>query len=170
MKRKELQFLPKFFDRYILLVDEDAALIDELVSTQNDFRTIQDELEQKQDYRYQPGKWTPKDILQHVIDNERIQSFRSLAFARGDQSIIPGYDEQLYANNTEAINRSIDELLEEFDVVRKSTILLYGSFTPEQLLRKGICFEIEVTPLALGFQIVGHARHHLSVLKNRYLV
>ncbi len=168
MKRSELKFLPKFFDRYILLVDENADLIQEFETTANDFEHVKEKLLRFKDYRYQPDKWTPKDILQHVIDNERIQCYRALAFARGDQNVLPGYEENLYADNTNANERTIEDLLEEFQVVRKASIILFKNFTDDQLHHKGICFEVEVTPLALGFQIIGHARHHLNVLEERY--
>ena len=168
MKRNELKFMPKFFDRYIFLVDENLDLIDGLVKTQNDFERVKNNLIIFQDFRYQPGKWTPRDILQHVIDNERIQSYRSLAFSRGDTNVLPGYDEKLYGNNTLANNRSIENLLEEFYMVRNATIVLYQHLSVEQLQKEGICFEVEVTPLALGFQIIGHAIHHLNVLEERY--
>lgn len=160
--------MPRFFDRYILLIDENADLISELEKTTNDFELVKEKLITLQNYRYQPGKWTPRDILQHVIDNERIQAYRSLAFARGDKNILPGYDEQLYGDNTNANNRTIEDLLEEFQIVRKASILLYKSFTDNQFRKKGISFEVEVTPLALGFQMIGHAMHHLKVLEERY--
>ena len=170
MKRSELKFLPKFFDRYILLVDETAELIGEFEATSDDFEIVKEKLLKLKDYRYQPDKWTPKDILQHVIDNERIQCYRALAFARGDQYVLPGYDENLYANNTNANDRTIEDLLKEFKVVRNSSIILFKNFRDDQLHHKGICFEVEVTPLALGFKIIGHARHHLKVLEERYFI
>jgi hypothetical protein len=168
MRRTDLKFLPKFFDRYIILIDENADLIDELEKTKDDFRKVMNKLINLQNYRYQPGKWTPRDVLQHVIDNERIQTYRSLAFARGDSNILPGYEENLYAENTSANNRSMEDLLEEFEIVRKSSIILYRNFTEVQFHKTGTCFEVEVTPLALGFQIIGHARHHMRILEERY--
>ena len=168
MKRNELKSMPQFFDRYILLVEEDAHLVEELMRTKDDFEKVKAKLIDLQQHRYQPEKWTPKDILQHIIDNERVQGYRSLAFGRGDQNILPGYEENLYADNTNADDRTVDELLEEFQIVRKSNIILYQNLTDQQLLRKGICFEVEVTPLALGFQIIGHAIHHMKVLEERY--
>ncbi len=161
--------MPEFFDRYIKLVDESISLLRGLAETQEAFSDLEDELVEVQDYRYQPEKWTPRDMLQHVIDNERIQSYRALAIARGEKVTLPGYNENSYAANTTANNRNLDELLDEFNVVRHSTILLFDSFSEKQMLIEGICFEIKVTPLALGFQIIGHQLHHLNVLKERYL-
>ncbi len=168
MKRSDLKFMPRFFDRYILLLDEDKDLISGLNETKDDFESVKALLTKFQEYKYQPGKWTPKDILQHVIDNERIQTYRALVFSRNDTNVLPGYDEQLYARHSNASERTIEDLLEEFQIVRQATIFLFRNFTVEQFHQKGICFEIEVTPLALGFQIIGHQIHHMKVLEDRY--
>lgn len=160
--------MPEFFDRYILLLDEDKDLISGLKEAKDTFETVEDLLIKYQDYRYQPNKWTPKDILQHVIDNERIQAYRALVFSRSDTNVLPGYDEQLYARNSNAGERTVDDLLEEFQLVRQASIVLFKNFTVDQFHKRGVCFEIEVTPLALGFQIIGHQIHHLNVLNERY--
>ena len=162
--------MPKFFDRYINQVPDDTTLLDGLQDTKDDFEEVRELLEANQDYRYAEEKWTPKQILQHVIDNERIQSYRALVFARKDQNILPGYDEQLYAREDNSNLRAISDLLYEFKLVRESSILLFEYFSPEMFHRKGVCFNLEVTPLALGFQIIGHGMHHLKVLKERYFV
>lgn len=168
MTIKDLPYMPPFFDQYILQVSEDTHLISGLSKTKNDFDNIKEQLLSKQDYRYQPEKWTPKDILQHVIDNERIQTYRALAFARGDKAILPGFDEQLYAQNTNANDRTIEELLEEFMLIRRATIILFKGFSEEQLLNEGVAFEVKVTPAALGFQLIGHMKHHIRVLHEQY--
>lgn len=160
--------MPPFFDRYINQVDDDIDLISGLHGTMNLFVESKAKLLEFQDYRYAPEKWTPKEILQHVIDNERVQAYRSLVFSRGDEVVLPGYDEQLYAENSNANSRTIDELLLEFQSVRKSSIALFHSMKEEQLHLKGTCFQVEVTPLALGFQLIGHQIHHIKVLEERY--
>lgn len=168
MQRRELPFMPEFFDRYINKVDENAVLCEILEQTQNVFEDIKEDLIIYQNFRYQEGKWTPKELIQHIIDNDRIQAYRSLAFARGEQSILPGYDEDIYASNSNANAKSLEDLLEEFSLVRKANILMYQGFTNEMFLKTGICFEIKVTPLALGFQMIGHTQHHLEILKECY--
>ncbi|AUP79458.1 DinB family protein [Flavivirga eckloniae] len=167
MTIKNLKFMPKFFDRYINQVDEDVELIQGLLDTKNDYSLIKDDLQIKENYRYEPDKWTPKQILQHVIDNERIQSYRALAISRGDQSIQPGYDEQLYVNNCN--DRTLESLLAEFKIVRESSIILFSSINEIQMLKEGVCFKVRITPLALGFQIIGHGTHHLRIIKERYI-
>lgn len=170
MRKSDLKFMPQFFDRYINQVSDDIDLISGLNGTLNLFEELKGKLLEFQDYRYAPEKWTPKDILQHVIDNERIQAYRSLVFSRGDEVILPGYDEQLYAFNSNANSRTIEDLLLEFQLIRKATIALFQSMKEEQMHLNGICFKVEVTPLALGFQMIGHQVHHMSVLKERYFI
>ncbi len=160
--------MPEFFDRYINLVDEETDLISGLLQSKDDFELVKAALERSRDFRYQPGKWTPRDVLQHVIDNERIQCYRALVLARNDKVALPGYDEQLYAVHTNANERAIDDLLEEFRIVHQASIYLFQNFTEDQFHQSGTCFGIEVTPLALGFQIIGHQMHHLRILKERY--
>ncbi len=160
--------MPEFFDRYINQVDKETDLISGLEQSKDDFELVKASLERHQDYRYQPGKWTPRDVLQHVIDNERIQCYRALAFSRSDQVVLPGYDEQLYASDTNTNERTVDNLLIEFQIVRQASIFLFQNFKDEQFHISGVCSGVEVTPLALGFQILGHQIHHIKILKERY--
>jgi hypothetical protein len=126
-------------------------------------------LEKFKNYQYQPNKWTPKEVVQHIIDNERIQSYRALAISRNAQTVLPGYNEERYTENSNANKRSIAELLEEFAEVRALAISLFNSISESQMHNEELCFKVNITPLALGFQIVGHANHHLAVLSERYL-
>jgi hypothetical protein len=169
MLRSQIDPMPKFFDRYIQLVD-DIDLLQGLVVSSEDFQTYDfGPLEVLGDRVYAPDKWTIKDILQHLIDNERIQAYRALRFARYDPTVLPGYDEQWLAAHAKATQRSLKELRDEFICVRNCTVALFKSFDQEMLLQKGIAFQIEVTPLALGFQIIGHQIHHFNIIKERYL-
>lgn len=169
MKRSDIQHMPQFFDRYILLAD-DIDVVEGLKQTANLYHDedIRQAMLQLGDQVYAPGKWTAKDILQHLIDNERIMSYRAMRFSRNDKTALPGYDEELFGANTTANQRSIDDLLEEFSLVRQSTIALFKSFSPEMLHREGISFNQRISPLALGFVLIGHPIHHLKVLKERY--
>lgn len=167
MKRSSIP-LPEFFDRYINLVDdiELLAALEKYGSSwlnaeREKFLALKDSI-------YAPEKWTVKDILQHVIDNERIFCYRALRFARNDSTQLPGYDEQLFGQTAEAFQRSVDDLLNEFALVRHASIALFKSFNEEMLMRKGICFNKEITVAAIGFVIAGHPIHHLNVLKERY--
>jgi hypothetical protein len=169
MKRSEVYPMPPFFDRYINIVEdvdliaglEDTNRIEDLAGKQ----TLMDLGESV----YAPGKWTIKDILQHIIDNERIQAYRALRFARNDKSILPGYDENLFADNTNLTHATVESLLEEFTLTRQSNIRLFKSFSREMLQRTGTCFNVTVPVLALGFVLIGHQLHHINIIKERYL-
>ena len=122
MKKSEIKPMPEFFDRYINLVEEDdlfTALENAQKVVEN---TDMDKLHKIGSKIYAPGKWTINDIYQHIIDNERIQSFRALWIARGDTNELPGYDEDLFADNAKTDNRTIYELIDELLTLRKSTI------------------------------------------------
>jgi hypothetical protein len=168
MKRSAIIQMPEYFDRYINLV-EDISLIDALEKYGVSYlRAEQKKFEKLGDEVYAPGKWTIKDIIQHYIDTERVFTYRALRFARTDTTVLPGYDENLFAENTNTSNQSLEELLNEFDLVRKSTIAMYKGFTNEMLNRKGICFNKEISVLAIGFTMPGHVIHHMNVIKERY--
>jgi hypothetical protein len=169
MKKSDIHPMPKFFDRYINLAEDD-----EIVSSLEKSLSVLEHLNLNQlkslgDKVYAPGKWTIKDIFQHLIDNERIQTYRALRFSRNDKTVLPGYDENLLAQNTNTIHQSLNSIIEEFKLTRQSSIALYRSFNDEMLLRTGICFQVEISVLALGFQLSGHQIHHLNVIGERYL-
>jgi len=121
------------------------------------------------DHRYAPGKWSIKEVVQHVIDSERVFVYRALRFARNDRTPLPGFDENDYAPASEAGRRSMDDLLHESATVRASTLALYGSFTADMLERRGAANNNTISVLALGWIIAGHAAHHLRIIHQRYL-
>lgn len=166
--RSRIQPLPSFFDRYILEVEEDDLMLALGNSLEYWDNFYWDVLEKLGNRVYQPGKWTVKDILQHINDNERVQSYRILRFARNDNTALPGYDEDLFVANANANDRSLDELRDEFIFLRKASSNMLKSFNAEVLMRRGICFNIELSVLALGFVLVGHQMHHMKVMEERY--
>lgn len=123
----------------------------------------------KYDYRYQEGKWSIKEIISHIIDAERIFSFRALWIARNIQASLPGYDENLAAHYSNANLRSYDDLLEEYRAARLSTKCLFRSFDAEMLRRKGDFDNKFATVKSLGYIILGHEAHHIKVIKEKYL-
>ncbi|MCF2447149.1 DinB family protein [Dyadobacter sp. CY345] len=168
MKRSNINPMPEFFDRYILLVEDiDIFEAFEKYAPERVYEEI-DKLILLNEQVYAPEKWTVKDILQHVIDNERIMSYRALRFSRNDDTVLPGYEEQLLAANTIANKRTVENLMEEFSVVRKSTELLFKNMSDEMILRSGVAYKSEISALALGFVIIGHAIHHMRVIGERY--
>jgi hypothetical protein len=124
---------------------------------------------EKQDYKYGEDKWTIKEVLQHIIDAERVFDYRALRFARKDPTPLPGFDENLFAANAKIENRNWNDLMEEFKVVRKSSEYLFGSFDEEQLNATGISNNHSNYVLAFGFTVIGHSIHHQKIIKERYL-
>ena len=148
----------------------DVNLIEELEISLHDFiRFVQNIPMDKFDYRYASGKWNIKEIIQHLIDAERIFAYRALRISRNDQTHLPGFDENSYVDNTDATNRSIQDLLTEFSSVRHSNLFLFKSFTDEQLKRIGIASNASISVRAIGFIMLGHQKHHLKIFQERYL-
>ncbi len=119
-------------------------------------------------YRYADGKWTIKTLLGHVIDAERIFSYRALRLARGDSTPLPGFDENEFAKTAGSDDRTIASLADEFAQVRASTVRLFASLPDDAWPRAGVVNNGHVTVRALGFIAAGHASHHLRVLRERY--
>jgi len=169
MKKADLPGMPPFFDRYINQVD-DIDVLDALTQTATFDRLIGAEtLEALGDLRYAPGKWSVKDILQHVIDTERIMSYRAMRIGRNDRTPLPGFDEESFAENTLANQRSIADLYDEYAAVRQSSIQLFRSLDATMLLREGTASDKPISALALGYVLVGHAKHHATVIRERYV-
>jgi uncharacterized damage-inducible protein DinB len=161
---------PEYFKRYVDQVPEEdlntafsnqSPVLNELLNSIT---------EEKSAYAYAPGKWTLKELLLHMTDAERIFNYRALCIARREQNSLPGFDEDSYAANSNANNRSWQELVEEFLAVRKSTELLYKSFTDEMLNASGISNGKQIIVSSLGFITLGHFYHHKKVIEERYLV
>jgi hypothetical protein len=171
MKSKELnsnEYHP-FYKTYIESL-ENVELIDVLTSSSNELISILDNLsEEKFNYSYDIGKWTIKELLQHLIDTERIMSYRALRFSRNDTTILQGFDENIYVENCNANKRNSKELIDEFKAVRTATLLLFNSFDTSMLLKMGNANNSGMSVRALGFMIAGHVLHHLKIIKERYL-
>lgn len=119
--------------------------------------------------KYAAGKWTIKEVLQHLIDTERIFAYRALAFARKDDNILPSFDENGYAANSNANDRAWNDLISEFTAVRITTEYLYNSFSVDALNEIGKASNYTTGVTTLGFVIIGHVNHHLKIIKERYL-
>lgn len=120
-------------------------------------------------FRYQPEKWTIKEMWQHVIDTERVLSYRAMRFSRGDATVLHGFDQNKYAEISRANERNWADILQEYSAVRVSSLMLFRSFNEEMLLRRGMAGRSEASVRALGFLILGHETHHLRVIRERYL-
>lgn len=159
-----------FYNGYIQLVPEGnflQLLKSNTLQVNAFFSGIKKE---KHDYRYATDKWTIKQILMHLIDTERVMAYRALTVSRGDNtSQLPNMDENLFASNVSVAGRSIEDLLNEFMVVRDATSLLFGYMTETQSTFTGFVLGHIITPRALGFVIIGHADHHMNIIRQRYL-
>ncbi|MEP6713747.1 MAG: DinB family protein [Ferruginibacter sp.] len=160
---------PPYFQNYINFVTEDdviSAIKNQQEIINSFFDTVSEE---RSNYAYAEGKWTLKELLQHVIDTERIFNFRALAFARKESQSVPGFEEADYAANSNANARTWKSLCEELKVVRKSSQILFENFTGEMLSNSGLANNNPTTVNALGFILVGHVYHHKNIMETRYL-
>lgn len=158
-----------YFKSYIDKV-EDINLIEALtkgaIESNHFFSSLSEDILA---YRYAENKWTPKEILLHLIDSERTFSYRALHFARTDNASLEGFDENVFAKNSNANSRTIKSLLKEYNTVREASILLFESFSKETLLRSGMANNNLLSVRAAGFLICGHEIHHRKIIKERYL-
>lgn len=159
---------PAYYENYIPLVNQEDVIV---ALTQN-WNTLKETFaaipESKEDYAYADGKWTIKQMLQHLADTERIFAYRALRFARKDPQQPLPFEENDYARAADVSSRSLKNILEEMETVRHASLSLFGSFSEADLLRSGKTAAGEATVLSLGFAVCGHAIHHMNVLKERY--
>jgi hypothetical protein len=158
-----------YFERYISLVPGDdavAALESQRESTLQLLGTV---TEERSNFRYEPGKWSIKELVGHVIDTERIFAYRALRFARNDRTELPGFDQDTFAANANYHNLTLAQIANEFDAVRRSTLALFSQLDDAAWSRRGIANKNEASVRALAFVMAGHERHHVEILKTRYL-
>jgi hypothetical protein len=161
---------PAYFGNYIKLVETNdiIKLLDEqVVDIQELLSNVEEEQE---DFAYEPGKWTIKEVIGHIIDTERIMAYRALRFARKDKTALAGFDENNYVANANFGKRTLYDLAHEFALLRESNIALFKHFDTEMLDQIGIANDNGVSVRSLLYMIAGHAAHHVNVLKTRYLV
>jgi hypothetical protein len=160
---------PGFFQSYIELVPEED-LADAFNKQTPVIRSFLSSIsEEKSHIVYETGKWSIKEVLQHIIDAERIFSYRALCFARKEKAGLPGFEEKGYAANSNADHRSWQSLGNEFLIVRQSTHLLFNSFTDEMLESEGTANNYLINVASIGFLLLGHFYHHKKIVDERYL-
>jgi hypothetical protein len=125
--------------------------------------------EEMSEHRYAPDKWSIRQVLNHVTDNERAFAFRALWFARGFDAPIPGFDQNIAAAGADADRIYWSAHVEEFRRVRLSTISLFRHLPPEAWMRTGIASDNPFTVRAMAFIVAGHVAHHVAILRERYL-
>jgi len=148
-----------FFKRYIDKINEED-ICHKLEVQLNEYITFYGSLTEEQwNYRYEPGKWSIKDVLLHIIDTERVF----------DTTALPGFDQNEFAKNANASSRSSRSLIEEYNIVRQSTLLLFQNMADENCIKIGTASDLLITPIALSYMIAGHDKHHMDILKERYI-
>jgi hypothetical protein len=158
-----------FFERYVSLVRH-ANVVTALSAQLDDTVALLHTISANQAlHRYEPGKWSIKEVVGHLIDCERVFSFRAHSFARGNPAPLPGFDENEYSRLAGYDRRGWGSIKDEFELVRRSSIALFGALEPEAWTRRGTAWENEVTVRALAYITAGHELHHLGVLRTRYL-
>jgi uncharacterized damage-inducible protein DinB len=157
-----------YYQRYIRLVPEQDVLVSldqQLADTMILLRSLS---EQHGAFRYAAGKWSVKEVLGHMIDTERIMSYRALRIARNDRTPIEGFEQDEYVKYGNFDSRSVANLGREFEQVRRATISLFRSLDAEAWLRRGIASKLEISVRALAYIIAGHELHHRALLKEKY--
>ncbi len=157
-----------YYGRYITLVGGDvvAALEDQPRETLALLYTLSDE---QGNYRYAPGKWSIKEMLGHLIDAERVFSCRALRFARDDSTPLPSFEQDDYVRSANFADRRLADLIEEFVCVRRATVWLFRTLSPEAWMRRGVASGNPVSVRAVAFIIAGHELHHQRELQEKYL-
>ena len=169
MAKPDLATIPEWYHKYVNQIQEQDLNRAIQLNTQSSIQFLKSIPEEKWSHRYAEGKWSIKEMVQHIIDGERIFSYRALCFARGEKISLPGFEENDYAAASKADSRSKEELIEEFETVRKGIELLFASFDEEQLSSVGVANNNPISVNAIGFIIPGHVQHHINILKERYL-
>jgi uncharacterized damage-inducible protein DinB len=155
---------------YIGLLPDDGLILkhlqDNLAATTDFLNALPEE---KLSYRYAQDKWTIKEIVAHLIDDERIYAYRALRFARNDQTELPGFEQDDYAIESRANDRTIEDLLKEFAAVRYSTIAMFESFDDEVLTRSGVASGNVMSVRAIAYHLAGHELRHMNIIRERYI-
>ena len=169
MSRPEKTEYAEYHERYISLVEETdvvKALEDQLAELLELFKEISEE---KSSFAYAEEKLTIKELLGHLTDGERIFAYRALRISRADKTPMEGFEQDGYIENSNFNNTKLSKLLDELLYVRKANVILFQNLKEEDWLRTGIASDALVSVRAIAYIMVGHIRHHLTVLREKYL-
>jgi len=164
----ETEYAP-YYSRYVSKVPEGDVV--ELLRAQlgETLALLRGIPEERAEHRYADGKWSIKEVVGHMSDAERVFSYRALRFARGDDTPLASFDQNAFVQRASFGRRTLASLASEFEAVRLATIALYDTMTESEAVRTGIASEVQVTPRALAYITAGHERHHVAILRERYL-
>lgn len=169
MSRPDPSEYGAYYGRYISLVPDGPIvdlLRDQIVETLDLLRALP---ESRGEHRYAPGKWSIKEMIGHVADSERVFGYRALRIGRGDQTPLPGFEQDDYVQNGGFGARTLRHVVDDLEAVRRSTVLLFEGLDEAAMTRRGTASGFPVSVRALAYILAGHERHHLGVLRERYL-
>lgn len=158
----------EYFGRYINLVETDdvaAAIHAQLPAT---MKLLDSVTEEQSLHRYEPGKWSIREMLGHMSDTERVMAYRALTFARGDAAVLPSFDQDLFTAHAGFDSRSWASLKQEFATVRAASVALFDNLAPEAWTRGGTASGKPTSVRALAYIIAGHELYHRVILRERY--
>lgn len=159
----------EFFAGYVAMVPQ-GNLLEILEQSGRDLVTmLRGVPEARGDFAYAPGKWTLKEVIGHVSDTERVFSYRAVRIARGDTVALPGFDENAWVPNSGAAQRTLGDLLDEFEAVRAASVALFRSLPREAVARRGTASNREITVRAIAYITAGHPLHHARIIREKYL-
>ena len=158
-----------YYARYVSLVP-DGDVLDVLERQLGDtVHLLGGVSEARVEHRYAPGKWSVRQVVGHVIDTERIFAYRGLCFARGDAGPLPGYEQDDYAVRGEFDRRTLRDLVGELVHVRRGNVMMFRGMSDEVLARRGVANGVEFSVRAIPWVLAGHERHHVGILREKYL-
>jgi hypothetical protein len=159
----------EYYDRYVSQVPDGDVIETMRAQRQAILDLLGGVPPAKADSRYAPGKWTLKEVVGHVLDVEWVFTYRALSFARRDASPLPGIDQEEFVAGANFSARALPEMAQEYHHLRSANILLFDSFDETVLDRGGVASDCRLTVRAILYIIAGHERHHMNVLRERYL-
>lgn len=169
MKEKpSVREYPDYYRGYVELVPE-GEIIETLSSQLEETISLLKANKEKRDFRYAEGKWSLIEVVGHIIDTERVMAYRLLRIARGDKTSLHGYDDEVYVENAHFSARKLEDLLDEFILVRKATLVLLKGLPKEVWQNIGYANNGEFTVNSIAYIIAGHERHHRKLIEERYI-
>lgn len=170
MQRPTINEYNPYFQRYVDLTTEGNFIEQLQQNTADTIKYFTAIPAGKHEYRYEPGKWTVKESLMHIIDTERVFAYRALVAGRGDsETNLPKMDPDMYVKGVDVSARTLESIVTEFKAVRGATEALFTHMTNEQSERIGNNNSFPITPCALGYIMMGHIKHHMNIIDERYL-
>lgn len=168
-RRPEPSEYAPYYERYVKLVESHDVVGALRGQIEDSLATLRGVSAEASLARYAPGKWSMREVVGHVIDAERIFAYRALRFGRGDRTALPGFEQDDYIPAARFDRRPWPDLLSEWEAVRRTSVLLFEGFDDEAWVRRGVASENEMSVRGVAYVIAGHERHHMGVLREKYL-